>query len=99
MAPPSDMYHLLEQATAVLPVSDEDLISKGIATALSERMLVLKKAMTRLHETYGSLEDLENTIQTEGVSSDDHTRYTDLLEWRAIRHELTNLLHILETMS
>lgn len=98
MATQSDIYHLLEQSTAVLPLSDEELIYKGIATALSERILALKKAMTRLHKKYGSLEELENAIQTEGVSPDDHTRYTDLLEWRAIRHELADLLHIFETM-
>jgi len=37
-------------------------------------------------------------VKTEGVSPDDHTLYTDLLEWRAIDHELTELLHMLEAL-
>ena len=98
MATPSNISHLLEHATAVLPVGSEDLISKGIATAFSERILTLKKAMARLHAQYGSLEELEHRIHLEGVLPEDHTLSTDLLEWRAIRHELAELLHVLETM-
>jgi hypothetical protein len=37
-------------------------------------------------------------IQTDGVSPDDHALYTELLEWRAINHELTELLHVLEVL-
>ncbi len=32
------------------------------------------------------------------VSPDDHTPYTDLLEWRAIRHELEQLTRFLEAV-
>ena len=42
--------------------------------------------------------DGECRVQIEGVSPDDHTLYTDLLEWRAINHELAELLHIFEAL-
>ena len=89
---------MLERVTAILPVSDEDLVYKGIATSLTERILDLKKVVARLQERYKSLEDLERKIQAEGVSPDDHTLYTDLLEWRAINKELTHLRHIFEAL-
>ena len=60
--------------------------------------MALKKAEARLQELYSSLEDLERKIQAEGVPPDDHTLYTDLLEWRAINHELSQLLHIFEAL-
>ena len=89
---------LLERVTAILPVSNEDIIYKGIAAGVSERMMTLKKAKARLREKYGSLEKLERRIRAQGVPPDDHTLYTDLLEWRAIDHELTELLHLLEAL-
>jgi len=98
MAVSSRAHQLLEKATAILPVSDEDLIYKGIATGISERMIALKKAVARLQEKHGSPEELERKIQLEGVSPDDHTLYMDLLEWRAINHELAELLHIFEAL-
>ncbi len=98
MGPGTRVQNLLEKATAVLPMSDEDLVYKGIAAAASERILVLRRAESRLQEKYGSIEELERRIQEEGVSPDDHTLYTDLLEWRAIRHEMTELLHVLEAL-
>jgi hypothetical protein len=94
----SRAHQLLEKATAILPVSDEDLIYKGIAAGVSERMIALKKAAAKLQEKHGSLEELELKIQTEGVSPDDHTLYTDLLGWRAIKHELAELMHIFEAL-
>ena len=94
MASLSRAHQLLEKATSVLALSDEDLIYKGIAAGVSERLIALKKATARLQEQYGSLEELERKIQTEEASPDDHTLYTDLLEWRAIQHEQIELLHI-----
>lgn len=91
MAMSSHVQQLLERVTAVLPVSNEDLVYKGIATSVTERILDLRKAAARLQRRYDSLEDLERKIQAEGVSPDDHTLYTDLLEWRAINHELSRL--------
>jgi hypothetical protein len=98
MPVPSDAHQLLEKATAILPASDEDLIYKGIAAGVSERIIALKKSRARLQRKHGSQEDLELKVKTEGVSPDDHTLYTDLLEWRAIDHELTELLHMLEAL-
>ena len=95
---PSDAHRLLEKATALLPASDEDLIYKGIAAGVSERIMALKKSKARLQREYRSQEELERRVKTEGLSADDHTLYTDLLEWRAIDHELSELLHMLETL-
>jgi len=81
---------LLEQATAILPFSDEDIIYKQLAP--SERIWELKKARFRLQEEYVSLDELDQRIQFEGVSPDDHTLYVDLLEWRAINNELDELM-------
>jgi hypothetical protein len=92
----SHVQQLLERVTAVLPVSEEELVYKGIAAGVTERIITLKKAVARLQERYKSLEDLERKIQAEGVPPDDHTLYTDLLEWRAIHHELSKLWRILE---
>jgi hypothetical protein len=87
MALPARAQSLLERASSVLPISDEDLIYKGIAVSVSERLMALKRAETRLQGQYGSLEELEQRLKTEGVSPDDHTLYADLLEWRALNHE------------
>lgn len=94
----SHVHELLEKATAILPVSDEDLICKGIAAGVSERIIALKRAQDRLQQKYRSMEELEQKMRIEGVSPDDHTLYADCLEWRAIKHELTELLHIFETL-
>jgi len=94
----SHVHELLERATAILPVSDEDLIYKGIAAGVSERLIALKKAQARLQQKYHSVEELERSMKIEGVSPDDHTLYADCLEWRAIKHELTELVHIFETL-
>lgn len=94
----SHVHELLERATAILPVSDEDLISQGIAAGVSERILALKKAQARLQQKYHSGEELERTMSSEGVSPDDHTLYADRLEWQAIRHELSELLHLFEAL-
>jgi hypothetical protein len=94
----SHVHELLERATAILPASDEDLIYKGIAAGVSERIIALKKAQARLQQKYHSVEELDRKMKIERVSPDDHTLYTDYLEWRAIEHELTELLHILEAL-
>jgi hypothetical protein len=98
MAVLPDVQQLLDQVTAILPISDEELIYKGIAAGVTERIMALKRATARFQEQYKSMEDLEQRIQIEGVPPDDHTLYTDLLEWRAIRHELAQLLHIFESL-
>ena len=92
------VHQLLERATAILPASDEDLIYKGIVAGVSERIVDIKKATVRLQAKYGSIEGLKHRLQSEGVSPDDHTLYTDLLEWQAIHHKLAELLQVLEAM-
>jgi hypothetical protein len=98
MALPVRAQQLVEKATSVLPINDEDLIYKGIAASISERILDLKKTGGKLQEKYGSFEELERKVQTDGVSPDDHTLYTDLLEWRALNHELAELVRIIEDL-
>ncbi len=92
----STVQQLLAQATQILPLSEEELIQKGIAVGVSERIFVLKQRLAHLQPVYGGLSHLEQRIQAEGVSPDDHTLYTDLLEWRATKHEVAELLHLLE---
>lgn len=89
---------LLDQATAILPFSRDDIIYKGVAAGVSERIVELKRSASRLQGQHGSLLDLEHRIQREGVSPNDHTLYTDLLEWRAIDHELSEVMQIFEIM-
>lgn len=98
MGLPARAQQLLERASSILPISDEDLIYKGIAAGVSERILVLKKTGAKLQDKYGSLDELEHKRQVEGVSPDDHTLYTDLLEWRAINYELAELFRIIEDL-
>lgn len=66
--------------------------------AFSERIIELKRTQAQLAGQYGTLQELEKRIKTEGVSVDDHTPYEDLLEWRALGHELSELVRILETL-
>jgi len=87
MAREIGIQELIQRATTVLPVSGEDLLLRGITAEAVERIFALKRAAAHLQAKYGSLEALEQRIREEGVPPDDHTLYTDLLEWRAIRHE------------
>jgi len=98
MSVSTQVHKLLERMATVLPVSHEDIIYRGIAVEVADRIMALKKAGARLRARYGSLEELEQRIQAEGISPDDHTLYEDLLEWRAINHELAELLHMFEAL-
>ena len=98
MAGPINANQLLKRATSILPLSDEDLIYKGVAAGVSERLFTLKKRRSQLQRKYGSIEKLETRIQVDGNTPDDHSLYTDLLEWRAIDHEFAKLLLILEAL-
>lgn len=89
---------LLERALAFLPAKEEEMIFRGVTTSIAERLMELKGAVRQLEERYNSLEALERRIEVEGLSPDDHTLYQDLLEWRAIRHELGQLLEALEAL-
>ncbi len=65
-------------------------------TGITERIIELRRAALDLQQRYGSLGKLEERTEREGVSPDDHALYTDLLEWRAIKHELTQLTELEE---
>jgi hypothetical protein len=95
---PSLSLDLLEEVVAILPLSQEDLLYKGIATAITERIVELKRANQQFVKRYGSRRELERRIEIEGVPPDDHTLYGDLLEWRAIGHELSQLMRLLRAL-
>lgn len=94
----SNIEKLLKKTLNLLPVTNEELMLRGITGKLTDRIVDLKKAAFRLQEKYDSLKDLEDRIKKEGVSPDDHTLYNDLLEWRAINHELSELVKVLESI-
>ncbi len=89
---------VLGKALKILPATEEDIILTGIVSKIAERITAIKKAEKRLIETYESREHLEKEIKEKGVTPDDHTRYNDLLEWRAIRSELEELTYLLESL-
>lgn len=89
---------LLHKATQVLPLSSDEFLLKGITAEATDRLTALKKADVRLRVRHSSLDKLQRKIEAQGVSPDDHSSYTDLLEWRAIRHELSALVELLETL-
>ena len=93
-----NVQELLDQVVAVLPISQDEVIYKGIAAGVSERIVELKRASGRLQANYDSTSQPEQLMAARGVSPDDHTLYTDLLEWRAIDAELIELFHLLEIM-
>jgi len=87
---------VVEPLSPAPPATGTDL-----ATPLAEaadRLAALKKTDFRLRGRYGSLEQLQRQIEVQGVSPDDHGLYTDLLEWRATRYELSALVELLETL-
>ena len=89
---------LLKRTLSIIAVTDEDVVFKGITAEVIDRIVELKKSASILKKKYGSLEQLEQDIEHKGVSPDDHNLYTDLLEWRAMKDELKNLVKILESL-
>ncbi len=87
---------LLQHVQQLLSVTEDEIVQSGITAAATARIVALRQRATQLAEQYGSLEELEAQINRQPVSPDDHTLYTDLLEWRAVRHELTELTGFLE---
>jgi hypothetical protein len=94
----SHMPQLLERASRVLPASSDELLLRGITAETTDRIVALKQASLRLRAQYGSIENLEEQMECTGVSPDDHHLYTDLLEWRAIRHEVAELVDLLASL-
>ena len=86
---------LLKNTLSILPLSEDDIYFKGLTSEVTDRIVELKKSALKLKNRYGTLEKLKKEIKSKGVTPDDHTLYTDLLEWRAINHELSKLVEIL----
>jgi len=94
----SHVQDMVERVQGVLPVSADELLLRGIAAETTDRIVTLKKADMRLRAKYGSVGDLQQTIERDGVPPEDHRLYTDLLEWRAVHHELAALMRLLEAL-
>lgn len=86
----------LNRLRELLPLTEDDVVQRGITEEVMARIAALRRAASRLARLYGTLEGLEARIESEGVSPDDHTLYTDLLEWRSARRELGELTAFLE---
>ena len=87
---------LLSRIRQLLPFSEDEIVQRGITETATARIVELRQRAAQLSAHYQSLEALEKQVKTTGVSPDDHTLYTDLLEWRAVRHELAQLIGFLE---
>lgn len=87
---------LLNRTLDSLPLSVDDIILRGVVSEVTDRIVELQRASRSLHEKYSALSELEQRLQREGVPPDDHTLYTDLLEWRAIGAELAELQELLK---
>ena len=94
----SRTQNLLDHLKQLLVVNEDEIVQRGIAQATTDRIIDLRQRAGQLSERHESIDKLESQINKEGVSTDDHTFYTDLLEWRAVRHELEQLTHFLETV-
>ncbi len=79
-----------------MPSSDEDIVFRGVAESVTDRIVDLKKTIHKFQDHYGSLNQLQEEIEAEGVPADDHHLYQDLLEWKAAQDELEELFNILE---
>ena len=87
--------NLLTRLQGMMALSDDEIVQRGIAQATTDRIIELRQRSAQLKEHYGSLKKLEVQVEA-GIPADDHTLYTDLLEWRAVRHELEQLTRFLE---
>ncbi len=90
----SRTQNLLADLQKIMAVNEDEVVQRGIAQATTDRIIELRQRIGQLSEQYGDIEKLE--ARCKNVPADDHTLYTDLLEWRAIRHELEQLTHFLE---
>jgi hypothetical protein len=90
----SRTQNLLADLQKIMAVDEDELVQRGIAQATTDRIIELRQRIGQLSEQYGSIEKLET--QSKSSPADDHTHYTDFLEWRAVRHELEQLTHFLE---
>jgi hypothetical protein len=86
---------LLSRLQGMLALSDDEIVQRGIAQATTDRIIELRQRAAQLKERHLSLKKLEAQV-AQGVTAGDHSLYTDLLEWRAVRHELEQLTRFLE---
>lgn len=89
---------ILSKALEILPSSKEEVVLSGVIAKINERIVELKMSERKLIAKYKSIEKLEGRIKKEGVKPEDHAMYNDLLEWRAIKHELEELASLLESI-
>lgn len=92
----SRTQNLLSDLQKIMALNEDEIVQRGIAQATTDRIIELRQRAGQLTELHGSIEKLET--KSKGASADDHTLYTDLLEWRAVQHELEQLTHFLETV-
>jgi hypothetical protein len=88
--------NLLDDLQKIMAVNEDEVVQRGIAQATTDRIIELRQRIGQLTEHYGSIEKLE--AQGKNVTTDDHTLYTDLLEWRSMRQELGQITKFLKTM-
>ena len=81
----SHTKQLIRRLRELLPVTEDEIMQRGITELATARIVELRQRAPQLSINYGSLESLEERMQQEGISPDDHTLYTDCLEWRAVR--------------
>ncbi|MCC6501225.1 MAG: hypothetical protein IT313_13245 [Anaerolineales bacterium] len=92
----SRTQNLLTDLQKIMALNEDEIVQRGIAQATTDRIVELRQRMGQLTEQYGSIENLE--ARSNEVSVDDHTLRSDLLEWRAVRHELEQLAHFWENV-
>lgn len=90
----SHTQNLLSDLQKIMALDEDEIVQRGIAQATTDRIIELRQRVGQLTRQYGSIEKLEK--QSKNVPADDHTHYTDLLEWRAVQHELEQLTRFLE---
>jgi hypothetical protein len=93
----SRTQNLLDDLQKIMAVNEDEIFQRGIVQATTDRIIELRQRIEQLNQRYDKIENLETQTRNKGVSVDDHTPYTDLLEWRAVRQELEQLTHFLET--
>jgi hypothetical protein len=96
MALTSRTQNLLADLQKIISLNEDEIVQRGIAQATTDRIIELRQRIGQLTEQYGDIEKLE--LQSKNITIDDHTLYNELLEWRAIRHELEQLTRFLETV-
>jgi hypothetical protein len=89
---------LLKRLRELLPLSEDEIIQRGITQATTTRIIELRQRGAELASIYNSPEKLSERIQSEGIPVDDHSLYTDLLEWRSVKYELAQLTGFLEEL-